>query len=96
MVGLGIALVVTVIAAGLLLWIIGEARGIANEATRALAAAALIDERTAALDGIPTVNGMLKDTIGTVLSIHAKASGLADALGAPPAPAAPAARLVKS
>ncbi len=82
MIWLGLAAVIVLAAAALLVWIIAEAIGIKRHAMRALAAGRLIETRTTPLSAIVEVNNGLRGAVGLVVSIHAKAEGLAQALTA--------------
>lgn len=75
-----VALIIVAAAAALLLWILLEAKGIAQEAKRALAAAATVEENTAALWAIPQVNQLLKEGNETLERIVDKAGTVADAV----------------
>ncbi len=80
MIWLGVAAVIVVAAAALLIWIIAEAIAIKREAIRALAAARLVETRTLPLWAILDVNNGLRGAVATTLGIYGKAEGLADAL----------------
>lgn len=74
------ALAVVAAAAALLIWILLEAKGIATEAKRALAAAAVVEKNTAALWAIPQVNQLLKEGDTTMKAIVNKAGTVAEAV----------------
>lgn len=80
MIWLGLAAVIVLAAAAILLWIIAEAIGIKRHALRALAAGKLVETRTKSLGAIIDVNNGLRGAVGLVVSIHARAKGLEDAL----------------
>lgn len=80
MIWLIVALAVVAVAAGLLIWILLEARAIAGQARRALAAAAQVEENTQALWAIPQVNQLLSEGNETLASIVRRAGSVADAV----------------
>jgi len=78
MIWLGLALVIVLVVAALLIWVLLEARGIRMEATRALVAAGLVEERTVALWKIPELNQLLGTGVGILKAIAEKAKTAAD------------------
>lgn len=80
MIWLGVALSIVAVAAGLLIWILLEARGIASEAQRALSAAADVEANTQALWAIPQVNQLLNEATASLDAITMKAGVVADAV----------------
>lgn len=80
MIWLGVALSIVAVAAVLLIWILLEARGIASEAQRALAAAADVEANTQALWAIPQVNQLLNEATASLDAITMKAGVVADAV----------------
>lgn len=80
MIWISLALTVVAAAAALLIWILLEARGIAREAKRALAAAAVVEKNTAALWAIPQVNQLLQEGDISFKAIVAKAGAVAEAV----------------
>lgn len=83
---LWLALGVAAVAALLLAWILLEARGVAREAERTLAAAVVVETNTAALWAIPQVNALLGRGDAVLRDIAAKAEAVADAVDPPPKP----------
>src|SRR5262245_39252708 len=79
---MGVAAVVVVIAAALLVTIWLTARKILNDAVRALNAAAAIRSQTQAIWGLQHTNEAAEDILATVRAIDDKATRLADALAA--------------
>lgn len=77
---MGVAALVIVIAATLLIVIWRTARGIHAEATRALRAAELIRERTMPIWALETTNEVAGEMLATVQRIEAKGGALAAAL----------------
>lgn len=75
-----LALAVVAVAALLLIWILLEARGIAKEAGRALAAAVGVEENTRALWAIPQLNQLLREGHDTLSAVVHKAGAVADAV----------------
>ncbi|CAN5664403.1 hypothetical protein BH24DEI1_BH24DEI1_01840 [soil metagenome] len=80
MIWFGVALVVVAVAALLLIWIWLEARGIAHEAQRALAAGWEVEARTRALWAIPQVNQLLQEGHDAMNALTGKAGRVADAV----------------
>ena len=77
---MGVAALVVVIAAALLIIIWRTARGIHTEAVRALRAAEQIREQTAPIWALDTTNQVAGDILGTVQSIERTGGALAAAL----------------
>ena len=80
MIWFGVAGVVVLAAAALLIWILLEARGIRRQALRTLAAAEKVRENSKSLWALPDVSYMLQETLGSVASIAGRADTIADAL----------------
>ncbi len=77
---LGVAALVIVVAAALLITIWMTARGIYREAVRALRAAEKIRESTMPIWALATTNEVASDTLATVEQIEQKGGALAAAL----------------
>ena len=80
MIWFGVAGVVVLAAAALLIWILLEARGIRRQALRVLAAAENVRQNSKSLWALPDVSHMLQQTLGSVASIAGRAETIADAL----------------
>ena len=83
MIWIGLALVIVVVAAALLIWIYVEANGILKHAVRALVAGKNVEANTRILRAIPDVNHLLKETDETVGAIAGQAAAMANALASP-------------
>ena len=77
---MGVATVVVLIAAGLLIFILVTARQILREAVRALNAAEEIRKNTTVIWQLQTTNDVAEDILSTVRALEAKGGALADAL----------------
>lgn len=80
MIWFAVAGVIVAVAAGLLIWVLLEARGIRREALRTLAAAEGVRDNTKALWALPDVSYLLKQTLDTVVSLAGRAETIADAM----------------
>lgn len=79
---LGVAVVLVLVAAALLITIVVVARGILKEALRALAAGERIREQTLPIWALQTSNEVAVELLDTVQSIESGAGALAEALEA--------------
>ena len=82
---MGVAAVVVLIAAGLLIFILVTARRILTDAVRALNAAEEIRKNTTVIWQLQGTNEVAADILATVRDIEAKGGALADALHSRPA-----------